>query len=111
MFMGEPNCISFVYGQKSCGKSLLLMKARDELLAEGKKVRFYWYNLRREFMPDYQSFVDLFFKDEKLIEIEREEKIVGGASAYIFKAGVEVIRKLKVRDLKPFDVMEQYRSA
>lgn len=106
MFMGEPNCITFVCGPKSCGKSLVLMKARDELLAEKKKVKFYWYNLRREFMPDYQSFVDLFFKDEKLFEIEREEKIVGGASAYIFKAGAEVVRKLKVRDLKPFDVME-----
>lgn len=55
----EPNCLLFLYGPKSGGKSALLSKIVEELDKEKYAVNF--LDLRQVIIYNFKTFLDIFF--------------------------------------------------
>ncbi len=59
-FIKWPNQVTFLYGPKSCGKTTLLEKVREQVAKNGR-VTFFWYELREETFTDYQGVMNVLF--------------------------------------------------
>ena len=67
VFFSVPYQIQFMYGPKSCGKTTLLEKIRDDIIAdkkESKKIAFFWYDLRREVFGSYGDVIEFLFPEK-----------------------------------------------
>jgi len=103
----EPNAITFIYGPKSSGKSILLQKAVEELSKE-KKHYIYWYDLRGKVISDYNSVLDIFFKQKGWLK-----KTLEAASGLIkfnlgaFELDLEEFKKIYSKEEDAFEIMER----
>ena len=61
-FRSEPNCLLFVYGPKSSGKSSLLEKVARQLDEDKYAVNF--LDLRQVIIYDFKTFLDVFFQED-----------------------------------------------
>ena len=61
-FESEPNCLLFVYGPKSSGKSSLLDNIVKQLDKDQYAINF--LDLRRLIIYDFNSFLDIFFQED-----------------------------------------------
>ena len=100
----EPKNILFFYGPKSSGKTTLIYKFIENHLADPEKYSIKHFNLREVLIVNYEDFLQRFFQVE-----DPEEKSSSQTRHYdlkVFKLTVESHRKIKNRQLDPFDVMK-----
>ena len=102
----EPNAILFVYGPKSSGKSTLLEYVVKEMENEKRYVfwdryRIYWFDLRRRFIPNYETVVDMFFVDREVMEkvMEKGGKTRIGILPF-FTVEVEEKEMIRLKNLR-----------
>jgi hypothetical protein len=100
----EPKHILFFYGPKSSGKTSLISRFLDHYLSDKGKYAVKHFNLREILIVSYEDFLQRFFVVEN-----KEEKTRTQTRHYdlkLFKLTVEEQRRIKARQLDPFDVMK-----
>ncbi|MCA1742972.1 MAG: ATP-binding protein [Desulfovibrionales bacterium] len=100
----ESKNILFFYGPKSSGKTTLIYKFIEKHLTDQKKFSIKHFNLREVLIVNYEDFLQRFFQVE-----DPEEKTSSQTRQYdlkVFKLTVESQRKIKNKQLDPFDVMK-----
>jgi AAA+ ATPase superfamily predicted ATPase len=108
-FFSLPRVIQFMYGPKSCGKTTLLEKIRDDIIAdkkESKKIAFFWYDLRGELLANYTDVIDFLFEEEE----QKEREVVKGVTVGlkgIFTVRQEIKELMKAKRINPFKVMDR----
>ncbi len=107
-FFGWPFLIHFVYGPKSCGKTTLLEKVRDDILADKtlrKKIKFFWYDLRKQMFGDYEDVIDFLFPVENEIK-EKGKKHKIKIDTKIISITNEEYQLMKEKRLMPFQIFD-----
>jgi AAA+ ATPase superfamily predicted ATPase len=100
----EPKNILFFYGPKSSGKTTLIYLFIERHLKDTKKYSIKHFNLREVLIVNYEDFLQRFFQVE-----DPEEKTSSQTRQYdlkVFKLTVESHRKIRNKQLDPFDVMK-----
>ncbi|PCI25383.1 hypothetical protein COB57_01495 [Candidatus Peregrinibacteria bacterium] len=99
-----PHEILFIYGPKSSGKTTMMdfiYENEMDDIYETRKI-----NLRGLLLSNYESFINIFFKDV-LIKIKSDE--VEEKRAYkipFFQLDIKIKKKLEQKELDPFEIME-----
>ncbi len=106
LFTAMPNAIYFVYGPKSCGKTTIVQEAIYQSIKEGAPASFYYYDLRRYFIPDYRAVLEVLF------ETERESRKVVRKGSWemdlkVFKIKKEELEEIARKQRNPFEAMEK----
>jgi len=100
----RPEQILFLYGPKSSGKTTLIYRFIEDHLDDKQKFSIKHFNLREVLIVNYEDFLQRFFQVE-----DPEEKSSSQIRHYdlkVFKLTVESQRKIKNKQLDPFDVMK-----
>lgn len=100
----RPKHILFFYGPKSSGKTTLIQKFLETELADPGRFCVKHFNLREILIVSYDDFLQRFFVVE-----DQEENTRTQTRHYdlkLFKLTVEEQRRIKARQLDPFDVMK-----
>ncbi len=109
IFFSVPFLIHFVYGPKSCGKTTLLEKVRDDILADKKlkdKIHFFWYDLRGRMLTGYKDVLEFFFTTDEVEKVVYGERREFGLPYGIMKISQESMRYMMERKADPFLVMD-----
>lgn len=99
----EPNAITFIYGPKSSGKSVLMREVIKSL--SKKEFSIFWFDLRETLISSYDSVIDLFFLEE---ELEGGKELDLNLEAGIFnfiRIKSAIKREIKDKRLDPFRYM------
>lgn len=102
----EPNAITFVYGPKSSGKSVLMKKVIEDLLKGGGFTAFY-FDLRGRLISGYDGIVDMLFADEGVSETREVEKGLEFGIFSYFRVKKTVREEIRNRKVDPFYLMEE----
>ncbi len=100
----QPKHILFLYGPKSSGKTTLIYKFVERYLSDERTFSIKLFNLREVLLVNYEDFLQRFFQLE-----EPKEETSRQARHYdlkVFKLTVENQKKIRNRQLDPFDVMK-----
>ncbi|WP_291322771.1 ATP-binding protein [Desulfonatronospira sp.] len=100
----RPESILFFYGPKSSGKTTLIQKFLETELTDQGSFCVKHFNLREILIVSYEDFLQRFFVVE-----DQEENTRTQTRHYdlkLFKLTVEEQRRIKARQLDPFDVMK-----
>jgi len=100
----RPEHILFFYGPKSSGKTTLIYKFVDGYLSDENRFSVKLFNLREVLIVNYGDFLQRFFQVN-----DAQEKDTVQTRQYdlkVFRLSVETHRKIKERQLDPFDVMK-----
>jgi hypothetical protein len=100
----RPEHILFFYGPKSSGKTSLISRFLDNHLFDKRKYAVKHFNLREILIVSYEDFLQRFFV------VENQEVNTRTQTRHydlkLFKLSVEEQRRIKARQLDPFDVMK-----
>ena len=100
----RPNQILFFFGPKSSGKTTLIYKFAEGFLRDESKFSVKLFNLRKVLIVNYDDFLQRFFALEDPQEKDSSE--TRQYNVKVFKLTVQTQRKIKEKQLDPFDVME-----
>ena len=100
----RPEHILFFYGPKSSGKTTLIYKFVQEVLADEGQFSVKLFNLREVLIVRYEDFLQRFFQIQD--QEEKESRQIRQYDLKVFKLSVENHKKIKDRQLDPFDVMK-----
>ncbi len=100
----RPKHILFFYGPKSSGKTTLISRFIENYLTDKKKFSLKHFNLREILIVNYEDFLQRFFVLEDQDENTRTQ--TRHYDLKLFKLTVEEQRRIKARQLDPFDVMK-----
>jgi AAA+ ATPase superfamily predicted ATPase len=100
----RPEHILFFYGPKSSGKTTLIYKFVQDVLADESAFSVKLFNLREVLIVKYEDFLQRFFQIED--QEEKESRQIRQYDLKVFKLSVENHKKIKDRRLDPFDVMK-----
>jgi hypothetical protein len=100
----RPEHILFFYGPKSSGKTTLISRFLDNHLSDKSKFAVKHFNLREILRVSYEDFLQRFFVVENQEENTRTR--TRHYDLKLFKLTVEEQRRIKARQLDPFDVMK-----
>ena len=100
----RPNQILFLFGPKSSGKTTLIYKFVEGFLSDESKFSVKLFNLRKVLIVNYDDFLQRFFALEDPQEKDSSE--TRQYNVKVFKLTVQTQRKIKEKQLDPFDVME-----
>ncbi len=110
-FFGWPFQIHFVYGPKSCGKTTLLEKVRDDILADKNlknKITFFWYDLRGEIFVNYKNVLDFLFPLYDIYEERMKEERKGvEINLKVFKITKEIKEAMERKEISPTLIMNR----
>ncbi len=110
-FFGWPFLIHFVYGPKSCGKTTLLEKVRDDILADENlknKITFFWYDLRGEIFVNYKNVLDFLFPLYDIYEERMKEERKGvEINLKVFKITKEIKEAIEKKEITPTLIMNR----
>ncbi len=109
IFFSVPFQIYFMYGPKSCGKTTLLEKVRDDIKADKRlkdKITFFWYDLRGELLVNYIDVIDFLFEEEEEAKKEVTRGIKVGLKG-IFTVKHEIKELMKAKRINPFKIMDR----
>ncbi len=109
VFFSVPFQIYFMYGPKSCGKTTLLEKIRDDIKTDKKlkdKITFFWYDLRGELLVNYTDVIDFLFEEEEEAKKEVTRGITVGLKG-IFTVRHEIKELMKAKRINPFKIMDR----
>jgi AAA+ ATPase superfamily predicted ATPase len=100
----RPEHILFFHGPKSSGKTTLISKFVDGCLSDEKRFSVRLFNLREVLLVNYEDFLQCFFQLQ-----EPDVKDTSQTRHYnmkFFPLTVQTRKKIKDRQLDPFDVMK-----
>ncbi len=100
----RPKQILFFYGPKSSGKTTLIYKYVERHLADEQKFSVKLFNLRKVLIVNYEDFLQRFFQLEE--PVSKDTRMMREYSVKVFKLTMETQKKIRARELDPFDVME-----
>ena len=100
----EPGQILFFYGPKSSGKTTLIYKLVEGFLTDEKKFSVKLFNLREVLIVNYEHFLQRFFALDD--SEEENSSLTHHYNLKVFKLTVQTQKKIRERQLDPFDVMK-----
>jgi AAA+ ATPase superfamily predicted ATPase len=99
-----PGQILFFYGPKSSGKTTLIYKFVKGFLNDEKRFSVKLFNLRKVLIGNYDDFLQRFFALEE--PEEENSSLTRHYNLQVFKLTVQTQKKIKEKQMDPFDVME-----
>jgi AAA+ ATPase superfamily predicted ATPase len=100
----DPGQILFFYGPKSSGKTTLIYRFVQSFLNDEKRFSVKLFNLRKVLIVNYDDFLQRFFALEE--PEEENSSLTRHYNLQVFKLTVQMQKKIKEKQMDPFDVME-----